>query len=178
MRARLQHAVFAAILLGTLVTKERTGDVFAEAGSMEPAIIRAAQSQGLVFRGYREVTYADLRALKFEAPGCAQFVSVAVLTVALEQEPLVRSAPEEGNVRHYVYIDRMWNAPNRLAVFFARINHAAFAAFGLSRYVPSWHLLLVDAPLGCSAVDSVDWRLVWDRDYRAAGENKMPQKPN
>ena len=72
----------------------------------------------------------------------------------------------------------MWNAPNRLAVFFARINHAVLAAFGLSRYVPSWHLLLVDAPLGCSAVDSVDWRLVWDRDYQAAAQNKMPQKPN
>jgi hypothetical protein len=176
MKARLQHAVFAAILLGTLVTKEITRDVFAEVESIESVIIRTAKSQGLVFWGYSKVTYADFQALKFEAPGCAQSVSVAVLTVALEQEPLVRSGPEEGKVRHYVYIDRTWNAPNRLAIFFARISHAALAAFGLSRYVPSWHLLLVDAPLGCSVVDSVDWRLVWDRDYQAAAENKIPQK--
>src|SRR6266446_2974410 len=74
----------------------------------------------------------------------------------------------------YVYIDRTWEKPDRLAFFVQRMKYAALATFGLTRYVPSGHLLLVDSPSRCQAADAIDWRNVWNRDYvgttRAATE--------
>jgi hypothetical protein len=51
------------------------------------------------------------------------------------------------------------------------MKYAALAVFGLTRYVPSGYLLLVESPSHCSVADAIDWRNVWDRDYllEAAG---------
>ena len=69
---------------------------------------------------------------------------LVVLRVSFDEEPLLRSAREQGDVLRYVYIDRSWEKPDRLAFFVERMKYAALATFGLTRYVPSGHLLLVD----------------------------------
>jgi hypothetical protein len=78
---------------------------------------------------------------------------------------------EERNVRRYVYIDRSWQKPDRLAFFVQRMKYALLKTFRLTRYDPNPRVLLVDAPLGCQIVDRIDWRNVWNRDYIAAGHN-------
>jgi len=165
MSVRLQHAAFAAILVGTLIARERTGDALQDSPFIEPAVIRVAQSHGLAFSGYKSQTDAEFQVLSFAAPGCADPVFVDLLPVTFDQETLVRTPPPRDYVRHYVYIGRTWTKPDRPAVVVERARQAALAIFGLTRYVPSWHLLLVDAPLGCQAAERVDWRPVWDRDY-------------
>jgi hypothetical protein len=165
MSARLQHAAFAVILVGTLVARERVGDAVEDSPFMQPAVIRVAQSHGLVFSGYKSMTDAEFQVLTFAAPACAGPVLVDVLPVNFDQETLVGTPPPPDYGRRYVYIDHIWGKPNRPAVIVERARQAALAVLGLTRYVPSWHLLLVDAPLGCKAADAVDWRPVWDRDY-------------
>jgi hypothetical protein len=83
-------------------------------------------------------------------------------------EPVMRSAREHGDVLHYVYIDRTWEKPERLAFFLERMKYAALATFGLARYVPSGHLLVVQSSPPCQAADGIDWRNVWNRDYVGA----------
>jgi hypothetical protein len=165
MSARLQHAAFAAILVGTLLARERAGDVLQDSPVFQPAVIRVAQSRGLVFSGYQSLTDAEFQVLSFAAPGCAGLVFVDLLPVTFDQETLVRTPPPPGYVRRFVYIGRTWTKPNRPAILVERARQAALAVLGLTRYVPSWHLLLVDAPVGCQAADRVDWQPVWDRDY-------------
>jgi hypothetical protein len=165
MSARLQHAAFAVILVGTLAARERAGDALQDSPFIQPAVIRVAQSHGLVFSGYKRLTDAEIQVLTFAAPACAGPVFVDVLPVSFDQETLVRTPPPPDYVRRYVYISRIWAQPNRPAVVVERARQAVLAVLGLTRYVPSWHLLLVDAPLGCRAADAVDWRPVWDRDY-------------
>lgn len=46
----------------------------------------------------------------------------------------------------YVYIDRTWDKPDHLAFFVDRMKYAVLATFGLTRYLPSWHLLRVELP--------------------------------
>jgi hypothetical protein len=58
--------------------------------------------------------------------------------------------------------------PDRLAFFVERMKYAAPARFGLTRYVPSQHLLLVDSPSRCQIVDAIDGRDVRNRDYVVA----------
>ena len=177
MSARLQHAVFAAILISTLVARERAGEVLRESPFIEPAVIRVAQSRGLVFRGYRSLTDVEFQALTFAVPGCTGPVFVGVLAVTFDQETLVRTPPPSDYVRRYIYVDHTSAQPDRLAVLVERVRQATLALFGLTRYVPSWHLLLVDAPLGCHAADAVDWRPVWDRDYLETTQRETVNEP-
>jgi hypothetical protein len=165
MRAWPLHVVFATILIGSLAAKERGADALTESGNIELAILNVARSHGLAFREYTTITGTDVRALVIEAPGCSRPVLVVPLLVTFDQDPIVRSAHEQGDVLRYVYIDRTWDKPDRLAVFVERMKYAALATFGLTRYEPSWHLLLVESPSHCQVADAIDWRLVWNRDY-------------
>jgi hypothetical protein len=86
------------------------------------------------------------------------------LRVTFDYEPLVQSARERGDTLRYAYIDRIWEKPDRLAFFVERMKYAALATFGLTQYVPSAHLLLIEAASGCQVADAIDWRNVWNRD--------------
>jgi hypothetical protein len=167
MRAWPLHVVFATILVGSLAAKERATDVVVDVDNdaLETAVTRVARSHGLAFR--EDVTVGNLSALVFEAPGCSQPVLV-ILRVTFDYEPVMQSAREQGDVLRYVYIDRSWEKPDRLAFFVDRMKYAALATFGLTRYVPSGHLLLVEASPQCQAADAIDWRNVWNRDYVGA----------
>jgi hypothetical protein len=167
MRAWPLHAIFATILVGSLAAKERAADMLVDIDDLdrETAVTRVARSHGLVFRENAPLPGTGLPALAFEAPGCSGPVLV-VLRVSFDEEALVRSAREQGNVLRYVYIDRSWEKPDRLAFFVERMEYAALATLGLTRYVPSGHLLLVASTSRCqAAADAIDWRNVWNRDY-------------
>ena len=77
-------------------------------------------------------------------------------------------ARERGDIIRYVYIDRIWDKPNRLARLAERMKYAALASFGLTPYVPWGHLLLVASPPRCEIATAIDWRNMWNRDYIAA----------
>jgi hypothetical protein len=171
MRAWPLHVAFATILVGSLAAKERAADLLVDVDDVarETAVMRVARSHGLTFRDYGALpgSGASLRALAFEAPGCSLPVLV-VLRVSFDEEPLLHSTREHGDVLRYVYIGRSWEKPDRLAFFVERMKYAALATFSLTRYVPSGHLLLVESPWQCQAADAIDWRSVWNRDYVGA----------
>jgi hypothetical protein len=154
------------MLAGSLAAKERAADVLVEFDNpdLEAAVTRVAQSHGLAFQEDVTLPGTHIPALAFEAPGCLRPVLV-VLRVSFDEEPLVQSARERGDVLRYVYIGHSWEKPDRLAFFVERMKYAALATFGLTRYVPSGHLLLVDARPQCQVADAIDWRNVWNRDY-------------
>ena len=166
MKAWPLHLMFGAILVGSLTAQQRTADTLVEIdpAGLAAAVMRVAQSQGLTFRDHATV-YGNVPALTFDAPGCAQPVTVA-LQVNFDFAPFVQSsAPEAGEVARYVYIDRSWDKPNRLAFFIYRMKYAALATFGLTPYAPGGHLMLVEAPSECRAAATIDWSNVWNRDY-------------
>jgi hypothetical protein len=169
MRVWAVHTVFAAILIGSLATQERAAEVLVVSDSLEPGVLRVARSHGLDFREYRTKSGTVLRALVFEAPSCSRPVIVNVRLGTFEEES-VQSAPDQGYVRRYYYIERSWDAPAPHAVWAERMKYAALAMFGLTVYVPSRYLLLVDAPPRCQAAETVDWRPVWNRVYLAAAQ--------
>ncbi len=172
MRAWPVHVAFATILAGSLAAKESAVDTLVDLDDLdrETAVLSVATSNGLAFR--ENAMLANIPALIFEAPRCSRPVFV-VLRISFDDEPLMRPARERGDALRYVYIDRSWEKPERLAFFVERMKYAALATFGLTRYVPSGHMLLLGAPSQCQAADAIDWRNVWNRDYisttRAAG---------
>jgi len=170
MRAWVVHVVFAAILLGSLAANGLGADLLVESGNLEPAVLRIARSNGLVFHGYATIPGTELGALTFLAAGCLRPVIIVVLLTTFDQEPIVRYAREQGDVVRYVYIDHTWDAPHRLAVFVQRMKYAVLMTVGLTRYMPSWHLLLIESPAHCQVTDTIDWRTAWDRDYLKATE--------
>jgi hypothetical protein len=66
------------------------------------------------------------------------------------------------------YIDRAREKPDRLAVFVERIKYAALVTFGLPRYAPSGHLLLVGVPPPCQAPMPSIGEMSGNRDYVGA----------
>jgi hypothetical protein len=168
MRAWLVHIVFAAILVGSLAARGRAPDVLTERGGLEPSVLRVARSQGLAFRGYTTIADTGRSALVFEAPGCTQPVRVVLRLLTFEEEPFAQLTPDQGYVRRYVYTDHTWDEPHRLAVWVQRIKYEVLAIFGQAQFFPSWHLIQIEAPTDCRVADTIDWRMVWNRDYLKA----------
>jgi hypothetical protein len=176
VRAWPLHALFATILIGSLAARDQTADVLAASDNLAPAVLSVARSHGLNFNGYTTIHGTDVGAFVFNAPDCSQPILVVLLLVTFDQEPIVRSTREQRYKLRYIYIDRTWEEPDRLAVFGERIKYALLGTLGLTRYRPSWHLLLVEAPSSCHVADAIDWRNVWDRDYPGAAEVNVETK--
>jgi hypothetical protein len=173
MKAWSLHLVFATILVGSLASKGQTIDVTVESRNLEAAVIAVAREHGLALREYTTIDGTDIRALVFATPACARPVAVLLLSATIEQERIAQSARKPGYVLRYVYIDHSWEKADRLAVVAQRAKFAALALFGLTRYVPAWHLLLVESPADCQTVIDTDWRLAWSRDYLTPTEAAM-----
>jgi hypothetical protein len=159
------HVVFATLLVGSLAAKGRGSDILVRHDGLESSVTRVARSHGLAVQDPITLPGSSIRALEFAAPGCTRPVLVVLLSVIIDLEPVLRSAREQGDAVRYIYIDRSWQKPNRLGVFVERAKYAALASFGLTRYVPSQDLLLVESPSGCRVADGLDWRDVWNRAY-------------
>ena len=86
------RVVLASILVGSLAAKDRTTELLTESRSLEPAVIRVAESAGLTFRQNTAIGGTDIRALVFDAAGCPQPVLVALLSLTFEEVPAIRSA--------------------------------------------------------------------------------------
>ena len=88
MRVWAPHAVFAAMLMGSLAAHERAPDPYFDSESLEPAVLRVAQSHGWEFVGYKgnNVTniVADEPTLVFQAPGCSKPVLVSLRLATFE----------------------------------------------------------------------------------------------
>ena len=170
MRAWAAHAVFAAILIGSLVTRERAADAPADSVSLEPAVLRVARSHDWGLGEHKTTSGMSAPTLVFAAPGCSQPVFVSLRLSSFEEETIMQYAPEQGYVRRYIYFDRTWDAPDPRAAFLQRMKYAVLAVFGMTEYLPSDYLLLVEAPPHCQAAESVDWRPVWNRDTLATAQ--------
>jgi hypothetical protein len=169
MRVWPLHLLFGALLVGSLTAQQRTADTLVEIApkDLSAAVTRIAQAHGWSLRDHQTV-YGNVSALRFDAPGCSEPVIVA-LRVNFDFAPFVQSSVgEQVRVARYVYINRSWEQPNRLAFFIYRMKYAALATFGLTHYVPGGHLMLVEAPSDCRSAATIDWGNAWNRDYAAA----------
>src|SRR5215472_279002 len=123
MRAWPLHVVFSTILVGSLAAKERAVDVLeADDATLQTAAARIGESQGLDFREYAKAA-GTLPVVVFEAPGCSEPVLV-IAHMFFEGEPIMHVAGDRGDILRYVYIDRVWDKPDRLARLVARMKYA------------------------------------------------------
>ena len=161
----MPHVFFAVILVGSLIANQQAKDMLPQVDDNKATVIRIARANGLALRNEQPIAGGALKTLVFDAPGCTQPVSVALLSITFEEMPIVQAVPGQHDNRRYVYLNRIWNRPERLPVFVEWQMHRALTMFGLTRYVPSRYMLLVDSPPGCRVADAIDWQNVWDRNF-------------
>lgn len=168
----LAHALFAAVLAGSLASRERSAkapDDTAALGTLESAAISAARSQGLAFREDRANVTNRGRAMVFDVPKCSRPLLATWRLATFEDEAVAQSAPRQDYQKQYVYFDRTWERPNRWAVSMQRMRYGLLALIGRADYASSRFVLEVESPRDCPAAESVDWRPAWGRtDLSAA----------
>jgi hypothetical protein len=169
VKARVGHALFALILTGSVLTNARPDDPPAEPNQLAAAIIDVARSNDLSFRGQTTLANLGLTTLAFDAKGCREPITVALLSIDLEQLPWLRTINPENQTLHIIYYARRWREPDRVSIFWEQKKQQALAVVGLTSFVPSPYLLAIMAPTGCNAADTIDWRQIWDRRYLGKG---------
>lgn len=170
MRVWAAHALFGAVLIGSLAGRERPAGAPIAGPSLEPVIVSVARSQGLAFREYRAGNAGEERILAFDAPGCSQPVLATWRLATFEDEATVESTPGQGYQQEFIYIDRKWSHPDPWAVSIQRIKYSVLAMFGLTQYAPAAFTLQVETPRDCPAAQNLDWRPVWSRGYPVAAK--------
>jgi hypothetical protein len=165
MRVWAAHAVFAAVLAGSLAARERSAEPPLDRAGQESVVLDVARSQGLGFRGYRTRDASGERALAFDVPGCSQPTFVVLRIATFEDEATSESAPGPDYKQTYVYFDQTWSRPDRWAVSTQKVKYGLLAMFGLADYATSSLVLEIEAPRDCSAAQRIDWRPAWSRAY-------------
>ena len=164
------HALFAAVLVGSLASRERSAEAPVDSASLESAALNVARSQGLAFREFRASETDWGRTMAFDVPGCSLPLLATWRPATFEDEATTQSALRQGYQQQYVYFDRKWSKPNRWAVSIQRMKYGLLALFGRADYATSSYVLEVEAPRDCSAAERVDWRPAWSRTDPATAE--------
>jgi len=162
------RAVFATILIATAGIDLYSADRQAGEKYRESVVIRLAESRGLLYRQTRSLSNGLLTSIVFEAAGCSRPIQVVPLNLTLETAPLLHLVDEPGDIRRFVYIERDSPEKEGFRVFLEYAKHTALGMVGLSPYFAYPTLVMATEPPDCRAVESVDWRLIWSRDYTAA----------
>ena len=66
------HAVFAAVLIGSLAVRERSAEAPVTDAGVGSVVVSVARSQGLSLREYRTSAANGERIMAFDVPGCPQ----------------------------------------------------------------------------------------------------------
>jgi hypothetical protein len=159
----LAHGVFAAILVGSLASRERSGEAPVGSAALESAALSVARSQGLGFREYRASDTDWGRTMAFDVRGCSAPLLATWRPATFEDEATAQSAPLAGYQQSFVYFDRKWKRPNRWAVSIQRMKYGLLALLGRTDYATSGFVLQVEAPEACPAAGRLDWRAAWSR---------------
>jgi hypothetical protein len=162
MRVLAFHAIFASILIGSLVAHDRDAGVALDGLRIqEQAASLTARSHGLILHE-RKTNFLNLL---LEGDACSQPVSVIFRPITLEDQATIRATPDPGYLRRYVYIDLNSDKLDPWAIWMERAKYELLGVFGLAQYAPSRYLLQVDEPADCPLVETIDWRPVWRRDF-------------
>ncbi len=164
------HAVFAAVLVGSLASRERSAEAPVTDAGVGSVVVSVARSQGLSLREYRTSAANGERSMVFDVPGCPKPMSVILRMATFEDEATTESPTPQGYQKQYVYFDRKWGRPRPWAVSIQRMKYSLLALFGRTDYATSNLVLEVEAPRECPAAESIDWRPVWSRAYLAVAE--------
>jgi hypothetical protein len=159
------HAVFAAVLVGSLASRERSVEAPIDDASFETVVLSVGRPQGLDFREYRTSGAGGRRTIVFNVPGCLRPMLVAWRPATFEDEAAAESAPGQDYRLQYVYFDQKWNSPNRWAVSLQRMKYSLLAMLGRIDYATSNFVLQIEAPRDCPAAERMDWRPAWNRAY-------------
>ena len=164
------HAVFAAILIGSLASRERSVEPPVTDAGVGSVVLSVARSQGLSLREYRTSAANGERIMVFDVPGCAEPTSVILRLATFEDQATTELSTPHGYQKQYVYFDRKWDRPRPWAVSIQRMKYSLLALFGRTDYATSNLVLEVEASRECPAAESIDWRPVWSRAYLAVAE--------
>ena len=110
------HAVFAAVLVGSLASRERSAEAPIDGAGLKLAALRVARAQGLAFREYRASDTDWGRTMAFGVTGCLLPLLATWRPATFEDEATVDRPLDRATISRYVYFDRKWSNPNRWAV--------------------------------------------------------------
>ena len=99
----------------------------------------------------------------FTPPGCDRIVRVMPATLSLHELPLLEAFVERDYRRHYIYLGRVWDTPDRFALRLAWLKLKVASGLWPARYALPRTMLLVATPPECDVAEKIDWGLVWRR---------------
>jgi hypothetical protein len=161
MKAAALRMTLAALLLATVVSKTHAPRV---ESNLDAGVLATLAHYGLSPQHrVAEQDSALPSSIYFEAPGCDGAVQVMPIQLNLQEAPLLSSVGAPNYDRHFIYLDRSWQHPDRLGMRLVWLKYKALSLLGLSPYVPTTLALLVAEPHGCEAAEMIDWRTVWQQ---------------
>ena len=178
MKVWATHAVFAAILVGSLVARERAAETAISTTTFELAVVHVARGHGLRLREHRaNSTQIELRTLAFDSPYCTEPILVIVRPVTFEDEAVINSASAQDYSRQYVYMDWKSDTPRRWALVALRTKYSLLSMLGVTQYYryANVFILQVDSPRDCRVAETINWSKAWRREeFYATGTSRLP----
>jgi hypothetical protein len=110
MRVWAAHVVFAAVLVGSLASRERSAEAPVDDAGLEAVVLGVARSQGLGLRENRASHTGWGRTIVFGVPRCSKPLLVTWRQATFEDEAATESAPGQDYQQQYVYFDQKWDS--------------------------------------------------------------------
>jgi hypothetical protein len=158
MRPAVLRLIFAALLVATPASQFHA--FYAPKTDALSKLADILKDQGFstqvlpVYLGYS-------RSMSVAVPGCEWPVRVTPIRLSLEEVPLLEGSLIPGDVSHYVFVGRSWNAPTPRAIRLEWLKQKLAPLLGFPIRSRLDTVLFVAAPRNCVAAEQIDWLPLW-----------------
>jgi hypothetical protein len=162
MNTWVLRAVFVGLLLASFMRSANSQQPADWTEQAPATIIQALSKQGLVVEKiYRLDPRAIPPVIAFKVTGCESALQVVYLHLSLTEAPFLDSASDPNYARRYIYLGRVWNKPDVVAMRLAWLKQRLLGLIGQSPFVMERMVLFVSSPPHCDAIERIDWFSVW-----------------
>lgn len=116
-------------------------------------------------------------AVYFKRPGCPTSSFVFPFGISVEARPLLDRIAAAGYTYRYYYLDGVWSAQSRVAIYAQWLRHTVLGLAGRSPYRTVKVILAVGDPVDCAGPETIDWRRIWFKRGGATDDGRPDARP-
>ena len=121
-----------------------------------------------------ETSFDSSDVVYFQRPNCDRASWVTPYGLASDELIYLQKAIKPGFEARYLFLDKSWDAPDRLALYYRWARNLLLAGLGASRYTTQKTAILLVEPQGCDKTAPMDWSRLWRRDAStSAGSERV-----
>jgi hypothetical protein len=163
--------IIRCLLLGlffaSVTIRATSGNQDGAGVDINEAILHLMASRGFSYTGTTTIEDGALNSMAFDTPFCRRPLQIVPTDRTFEANALFDKIGASGDARIFAYLGVISRRADRRDMLFEHFKQRVLELIGMTPYQLDSKMVMISEPEGCDIASGIDWKLLWQRDYRS-----------